>query len=405
MGAFEYTALDERGRQKRGLLEGDTPRQVRQQLREQGLTPLDVQEVGAQQQEQRRSFRLIGSGIGSAELALFTRQLATLCRSGMPVEEALLAASQQTEGTRLQGIILGVRARVVEGRTLASAIGEFPNVFPQMYTATVDAGERSGHLDEVLERLADYTESRQDLQRKVQAALYYPIFLVAFAITVVSFLMVKVVPDVVEVFQSVDAKLPLLTRAMLAFSDFLNTFFWLIALLLVGSVFALRAALRNEATRRKIHLRLLDLPIVGRLIRGVNTARFTRALSIQVGSGVPVLDAMSISSQVITNLPMRESVEEAARRVREGASISRALASDKLFPPITLHLIASGEASGQLDKMLERAAKDQEREAETLITAMMALLEPVMILVMAGIVLVIVLAILLPIFDLNQLVK
>jgi general secretion pathway protein F len=404
MGAFEYTALDERGRQKRGLLEGDTPRQVRQQLREQGLTPLEVQEVGARQ-DRRRGFRLFGSGISSAELALFTRQLATLCRSGMPVEEALLATSQQTEGSRLQGILLGVRARVVEGRTLASAMGEFPHIFPQMFVATVDAGERSGHLDEVLERLADYTESRQDLQRKVQAALYYPIFLVVFAVAVVSFLMVKVVPDVVEVFQSVDARLPLLTRMMLALSDFLQTFFWLLILLAIGGALGLRAALRNEASRRRIHRRLLDLPVVGRLVRGVNTARFTRALSIQVGSGVPVLDAMRISAQVITNLPMRECVEEAARRVREGAAVHRALAADKLFPPITLHLIASGEASGQLDKMLERAAQDQEREAETLITAMMALLEPVMILVMAGIVLVIVLAILLPIFDLNQLVK
>jgi general secretion pathway protein F len=217
--------------------------------------------------------------------------------------------------------------------------------------------------------------------------------------------MVKVVPDVVEVFQCVDARLPLLTRAMLALSQFLQNFIWLIAILLVGAALALRAALRNEASRRRIHRRLLDLPIVGRLLRGVNTARFTRALSIQVGSGVPVLDAMRISAQVITNLPMRECVEEAARRVREGAAVNRALAADKLFPPITLHLIASGEASGQLDKMLERAARDQERETETLITAMMALLEPVMILVMAGIVLVIVLAILLPIFDLNQLVK
>jgi general secretion pathway protein F len=323
----------------------------------------------------------------------------------MPVEEALLATSQQTEGSRLQGILLGVRARVVEGRTLASAMGEFPHIFPQMFVATVDAGERSGHLDEVLERLADYTESRQDLQRKVQAALYYPIFLVVFAVAVVSFLMVKVVPDVVEVFQSVDARLPLLTRMMLALSDFLQTFFWLLILLAIGGALGLRAALRNEASRRRIHRRLLDLPVVGRLVRGVNTARFTRALSIQVGSGVPVLDAMRISAQVITNLPMRECVEEAARRVREGAAVHRALAADKLFPPITLHLIASGEASGQLDKMLERAAQDQEREAETLITAMMALLEPVMILVMAGIVLVIVLAILLPIFDLNQLVK
>jgi general secretion pathway protein F len=404
MGAFEYTALDERGRQKRGLLEGDTPRQVRQQLREQGLTPLDVQEVGVRQ-DRRRSFRLFGSGISSAELALFTRQLATLCRSGMPVEEALLGASQQTEGTRLQGILLGVRARVVEGRALASAMGEFPQIFPQMYVATVDAGERSGHLDEVLERLADYTESRQDLQRKVQAALYYPIFLIVFAVAVVSFLMVKVVPDVVEVFQSVEARLPLLTRMMLALSEFLQTFFWLLVLLAIGGALGLRAALRNEASRRKIHRWLLGLPVIGRLVRGVNTARFTRALSIQVGSGVPVLDAMRISAQVITNLPMRECVEEAARRVREGAAVHRALAADKLFPPITLHLIASGEASGQLDKMLERAAQDQEREAETLITAMMALLEPVMILVMAGIVLVIVLAILLPIFDLNQLVK
>jgi general secretion pathway protein F len=217
--------------------------------------------------------------------------------------------------------------------------------------------------------------------------------------------MVKVIPDIVGVFDSVNAKLPLLTRVLIAISNFMRGYFWLMAAGLVAAVIAARSAMRNEATRWQVHRRLLRLPILGRLIRGINTARFTRALSIQVGSGVPALDALRISAQVITNLPMRNSVEEAARRVREGAAINKALAADKLFPPITLHLIASGEASGQLDRMLERAALDQEREAETLMTGMMRIMEPAMILAMAVFVLLIVLAILLPIFDMNQLIK
>ncbi len=404
MGAYSYVALDARGRQKKGLIEGDTPRMVRGQLRERGLTPIEVQQV---EERERRGGRggTIRGGISGTALALLTRQLATLVRSGLPLEESLSTVAQQIEGRRVQGVVMGVRARVVEGHTLAKALGEFPHIFNDLYCATVEAGEHSGHLDLVLERLADYVERRQELQKTVFAALTYPIILIIASVTIVGFLLANVVPQVTGVFANLDAELPPLTQGLIATSDFLRAHWLALGLFSAGLVVGFQLMLRQQPMRFRWHRLLLRLPLIGRVVRGVNAARFTRTFSILVSSGVPVLDAMQICGQVVQNLPMKTTIENAAHRVREGAQIARSLSEGKLFPPITLNLIANGESSGQLDEMLERAAVNQEREVETIIAAVMGILGPMLILMMAGLVLTIVLAIMLPIFELNSLVS
>jgi general secretion pathway protein F len=405
MGAFEYTAVDRAGRQQKGVLEGDTARQVRQLLRERGMLPMSVSEVVERERGTARASFQLRRGMSAADLALVTRQLATLLRSGMPLEETLLAVGQQSEKPRLKSIMLGVRSRVMEGHSLASGLGDFPQAFPEIYRATVAAGEQSGHLDPVLERLADYTEGRQQLRQRVSQALIYPVILTILAVMIVGGLLVYVVPKVVGVFENTGQVLPPFTRALIATSDFLRDY-GLVLLALIGfGVFVFTRLLRQLDFRRRWHRLLLRLPLVGRLTRGVNTARFTRTLSILAGSGVPVLEALRISGDVVTNVPMKEAVAEAAIRVREGAPLGRSLAASRLFPPMTMHLISSGEASGELENMLERAAANQEREVDGLVGALLSILEPALILLMGALVLAIVIAILLPIFQLNQLVS
>jgi general secretion pathway protein F len=405
MAAFEFQALDPRGRARKGVLEGDTPRQIRQQLREQGLMPLAVTAVAIEKKDAANAGGFtLRRGISATELALVTRQLATLVRSALPVEEALLAAAQQNDAQRIKSMLLAVRARVLEGHTLAHGLSQFPRVFPEIFRATVAAGEQSGHLDAVLERLADYAESRQQLRQKLGLAMIYPILLTGMSIIIVSFLLVYVVPQVVTVFRNIGGELPFLTRALIALSDFLRADGIYLAIAIIAAAFGIRWWLARPEPRRRYHRLLLTLPLIGRVVRGLNTSRFTRTLSILAGSGVPVLDALRIAGEVVANIPMREAVEDAANRVREGAAINRALAVSGLFPPMTVHLIASGETSGELETMLERAAQNQEREMETLLATMLGILEPAMILIMGVVVLIIVLAIMLPIFDLNNLV-
>lgn len=404
MGAFEYTALDNGGRERKGILEGDTARQVRQLLREKQLLPVTVTEVAQKESaEQKKSFSM-GRSVSAADLALFTRQLATLVRAGLPLEESLLAVSQQTEKPRVQGIIIGVRSRVMEGHTLADGLSEFPRVFPEIYRATVSAGEQSGHLDAILERLADYTENREAIRQKILGAMLYPIVLTIMCFGIVSGLMVYVVPKVVDVFETSKAQLPLATRILIAVSDFFRGYLIYLLIGIVLAVFGFRQWLKNPNNRRRFHRLLLSLPLVGKLSRGFNTARFTRTFSILSGSSVPVLDALRISGEVVTNLPMRDAVIEASQRVREGAPIGRSLGQSKLFPPMTIHLISSGESSGELDSMLERSAVSQERELDGLLTALVGLLGPLMIVTMGLFVMGIVFAMLLPIFELNQLI-
>lgn len=388
MPAFQYAALDAKGRQRKGLIEADTPRMARQALRERGLNPLGVEEIASQ--ERRRGRQWWSGGrvrISATDLALITRQLATLVGSGLPLEEALGAVARQADRSRLGGLLLAVRTRVLEGHTLATALGDFPQVFPELYRATVAAGEQSGHLDVVFERLADYTEARQLMRQKVGLALFYPLLLTGVAILIVAGLLTYVVPQVVQVFSNLNQQLPALTRGLIALSDFLRQYGGLLLIGLAAGAVSWIYALRRAGFRRQVHRTLLRLPLLARLIRGANTARFARTFSILMASGVPVLEAMRISAQVLSNLPMRDAVEQAAVRVKEGASLQKAISNSGYFPPMTVQLIASGEASGRLENMLERAAVQQERETETLIAALLGIFEPMLILLMGGVVL------------------
>ncbi|MBU3673188.1 MAG: type II secretion system protein GspF [Sinobacteraceae bacterium] len=412
MAAYEYTALDASGREHRGVLEGDSPRQIRQMLREKQWLPLQVLPVSGERREgaasasgsARRSFAW-RANIKAADVALLTRQLATLVRAAVPLEESLRAVAEQSERPAVQKALAAVRSRVIEGHTLAHALGEFPKVFPEIYRATVAAGEQSGRLDTVLERLADYTENRDQLRQRVLGAMLYPIVLTVMCIVIIAGLLTYVVPKVVEVFESGRNALPWMTRALLATSEFLSTFGpWILAALAVAAVVFARWV-RDPAARRKVDALLLRLPLAGRLVRGFNTARFTRTFSILTGSAVPVLEALRIAGAVIGNLPMRDAVERAAERVREGAPIGRSLAAGGLFPPMTVHLISSGESSGKLEEMLERAASNQERELDGLLTALVGLLGPMLIVAMGVFVTAIVFAMLMPIFEMNTLVR
>ncbi|MET0065185.1 MAG: type II secretion system inner membrane protein GspF [Candidatus Thiodiazotropha sp.] len=402
MDAFEYVALDATGKERRGVLEGDSPRQVRQQLRETGLTPLSIDSASGKTRTSNKGF--FQRNINAMELALVTRQLATLLRSGLPLEHVLKTTARQTDKRHVERTLLAVRAKVLEGRTLADGLSEFPKTFPELYIKTVASGEQSGHLEVVLERLADYTEQRQQMRQKTIFALFYPALLTIVSILIVAGLLTFIVPEVTRVFETMSAELPWITRALMKTSDVFRAYGLIILLVLVVCGVLISYLLKKPGPKRWWHRFQLRIPVIGRLIRTANAARFSRTLSIMAASSVPILDAMRIASQVLTNLPMRSAVEEATLRVREGSSLYQALERTGYFPPMTLSLLASGESSGNLEGMLERSADIQEREIETLVSTIQGLFEPILILVMGGIVLVIVLAILLPIFDLNQLV-
>lgn len=401
MPAFAYQALDASGKPQRGVLQGDTARAVRASLRERGLNPLEVTPV-----EEARGASAFGRrGLSAGQLALFTRQLATLLGAGLPIDEALAALAEQGGDERSRTLTVALRAKVMEGAGLAAALADRPETFPEIYRASVAAGESSGRLDTVLERLADYAESRDALRQKVLAALAYPILLLLVALGVVTGLLSYVVPQIVGVFTNLKQALPWPTQTLIGLSHVVRDYgWWLLALLLLivgGTVFALR----REAVQAAWHRTLLRLPLIGRLTRAANTARAARTLALLTASAVPLLDALAIAAKVVPNLPMREAMRRAALKVREGTGFARALGDSGYFPPVALRLIASGERSGELERMLEEAAKQQARELDRWLALLTATLGPAVILAVGAIVLFIVLAILLPIFDLNQLVK
>ncbi len=404
MPAFEYTALNAKGKEEAGILDGDNARQVRQLLRDSNLTPLEVNQVERSESSGSNTVRRAGR-VKAADLALLTRQLATLVQSGSPLEEALATTAKQTEKKNIKHILSAVRTRVVEGYSLADGLKTYPSVFPSMYRATISAGEQSGHLDAVLERMADYTESRQETQQRIANAMFYPVILTIVSIAIVAGLLGFIVPKIIDVFDNMGQELPAMTRGLIAVSDFVRDYGLYIAAVLVILFILFKQAIKIPKWRYIYHRFVLKLPIIKKMVRGLNTARFARTLSILASSDVPILDAMSISAKVVQNLPMRQAVEEAARKVREGKAINRALDQSGYFPPMTVHLIASGESSGRLDEMLERAAVQQERETDSMLTNILGLFEPILILVMGGVVLLIVLSILLPILNLNQLVQ
>ncbi len=403
MAAFEYEALDSDGRAVKGVMEGDAERRVRGLLREKGFIPVKVAPIGKERSE-RRAFRW-QAGLKAAELALITRQFATLVRAGLPIEESLHALTEQSESARARKILAAVRTKVREGQPLAQALGDFPGSFPPLYRHLVEAGEQSGKLPVILERLADYTEQRQALTQKVWVAFLYPALVSIVAVAIVGGLLVYVVPQIAQVFVDSGAPLPWATRTLIAISHIAKKggVLWPVGglgLVLVGQ-WLLRERKRRVAWQRF----LLRVPLLGRLIRSLNAARLASTLGILTSSGIPLLAALDTALHVVTNLPMQMAVEEAKRQVREGGSLGRSLGRAKLFPPLVIHLVSSGEASGSLDTMLSRAAEAQTRELESFVTALTSLIEPVLILVMGGMVLFIVLAILLPIFDMNQLIK
>ncbi|EKE85218.1 type II secretion system inner membrane protein GspF [Idiomarina xiamenensis] len=407
MAAFEYQAVAANGRKKKGVIEADTVRQVRQLLREQGLLPLHVQAAAEHERVSKdptvapRRQWLVRK-VSASDLALITRQLATLVGSALPIEQALLAVADQTEKPRLKKLLMAVRSKVVEGYSLAEGMAEYPRVFDSLFTAMVAAGEKSGHLDEVLNRLADYTEQRQHMKSQLTQALVYPSMLTLVAVAVIIFLLVSVVPNIVEQFVTSDQALPPTTSLLIAISDFLQHYGLYLLLLIVVALALFKRALKRPKFRDKYDARLLQLPVLGKVIRGISTARFARTLSILSASAVPLLDALKITASVIGNRAIRQAVDDAADRVREGSSLRAALAQTKLFPPMMLHMIAAGEKSGELEQMLGRAADNQDREFETLVSVSLKIFEPVLIVSMAGIVLFIVLAIIQPILALNQ---
>lgn len=404
MAAFEYLALDPRGRQQKGLLEADSARQARQLLRDKQWSPLDIRPARAREETGVGALSLISKGLSARDLALVTRQLATLVQAALPIEEALRAAAAQASSAKIKSMLLAVRARVMEGHSLASSLREFPSAFPELYRATVAAGEHAGHLGLVLDQLADYTEQRQQSRQKIQLALLYPVILMVASLAIVGFLLGYVVPDVVKVFVDTGQELPALTRGLISVSNLVKGWGWLMVLVVAALVSGLRIALRDEQLRRRWHALILRLPLLGRMARATNTARFASTLAILSRSGVPLVEALDIAAQVIANLHIRDKVVEAAQKVREGGSLTRSLEATGEFPPMMLHMIASGEKSGELDQMLARTAHNQESDLAAQIALLVGLFEPFMLVFMGAVVLVIVLAILLPILSLNQLV-
>ena len=406
MAAYEYQALNATGKTVKGVTTGDHPKQVRDELRAQGLVPLEVKSVsaGAAEKSQGASGSARRIKISANDLSILTRQMATLLNSGMTVEETLNALIKQSEGHKVKAVISDLRALVTEGYSLSDAIGTYPRSFPEIYRASVSAGEQSGTLGDVLERLADYLENRLGVQQRISVALVYPIFLTVASIAIVVALVAFVVPKVVAVFEDTGQELPVLTQILISLSGFLQAYGLYLLIALIALVFACMYIFRQPAPKFWLHSLYLKVVGIKRLVRNLNTARMARTLSIMVGSGVPLLASMRSCEGVLSNVVLKQDLQTAAEEVAQGVSISRALDRSGHFPPLLVQMVASGENSGQLDHMLEKAASATESELESRITMLVSLFEPIMILVMGFVVLIIVMAILLPIFGMNQLV-
>ncbi|WP_445361943.1 type II secretion system inner membrane protein GspF [Microbulbifer sp. EKSA005] len=404
MAAFEYTALAASGRKSRGTLEADSARAARQQLRAKGMVPLEVSTATEKEEKGGASFLSGSPGLSVKNLALLTRQMSTLLRAGIPLEETLGAIANQTRNQKIKRVVLAVRGKILEGHSFALALSSFPRAFPKLYRATVEAGEHSGHLDAVLDRLGDYTEGQQQFRQKVQLALIYPVVLVFICVLVVTGLMVYVVPDVIEVFTGTGQVLPLATRILVSMSDFISAWGWLVPPALGALIFGAVMMLRRPAIRYRFHHRLLELPIIGWMMRGTQSARYVGTLAILTGSSVPLVQAMGIAGGVMTNTFLKDRLDAAQKSVREGGSLRKALEDVGYFPPMMIYMIASGESSGTLDEMLQRAADSQEQDLQGAVTAFVSIFEPLMLLIMAAIVLFIVMAIMMPILSMNELV-
>lgn len=404
MAAFEYKALDSKGKHKKGTLEGDNARQVRQRLKEQGLIPVEVVETKAKAAK-RQAQGGLQRGISTAELALITRQISTLVQSGMPLEECLKAVADQAEKPRIRTMMVAVRSKVTEGYTMAESLADYPHIFDELFRSMVAAGEKSGHLDAILERLADYVENRQKMRSKLMQAMIYPVVLVVFAVSIVAFLLATVVPKIVEPIMQMGQALPASTQFLLSASEFIQQWGMTILIAAVVLFYLLKLALKRPNIRLGWDRRVLALPLIGKISRGLNTARFARTLSICSSSAIPILEGMQVAVDVMSNRFVRKQVLVAADNVREGASLRMALDQTKLFPPMMLHMIASGEQSGELESMLTRAADNQEQSFESTVNIALGIFTPALIALMAGLVLFIVMATLMPMLEMNNLMS
>ncbi|WP_180024759.1 type II secretion system inner membrane protein GspF [Acinetobacter sp. YH1901134] len=401
MPAYQFTAIDASGKQQKGVLEGDSARQIRQQLRDQSLIPVAVDPI--EQKDKHAQQRWFQKGLNAYDLALLTRQLSVLVAAAIPLEEAIRAVGKQNEKAHVQNLLMSVRSKVLEGHSLANALQQAGR-FPELYIATIAAGERSGHLDLILDQLADYTENRFAMQKKVQGAMIYPIILMLMSFGIVMGLMTYVVPDIVKTFDQSKDALPWITVALMKASDFIRMAWPFLLVSSVVSIFLLVRFLRTAAGHYAFDRLTLKLPLFSKLSKGINAARFASTLSILTKSGVPLVDALKIGAAVSNNWVIRDSVNLAAEKVTEGGNLATQLERSGYFPPMMVQMIKSGESSGELDRMLERASTMQDREVTTLISTLLALLEPLMLVFMASIVLVIVIAVMLPIVNMNNMI-
>ncbi|MEM7079821.1 MAG: type II secretion system inner membrane protein GspF [Pseudomonadota bacterium] len=403
MAAFEYVVLDDKGKQNKGVMEADSARQLRQLLRDQGLMPLEVNPASERHKRSATTSLSFARRMSALDRVLFTRQLATLVASSLPIEEALNAVAQQSEKQHIGSLIMGIRSKVLEGHSLASSLREYPGSFSELYCSSVAAGEQSGHLDRVLENLADYLDRQFESTRNVEMALFYPVALLVLAFAIVGALMVYVVPDMIGVIEDSGQTLPWMTQVLIAMTDTLRDYWWA----LLGGVALLIATVRWLLKQPNIRLwwdhRKFSIPLVGRITRSANAARYANTLSILTSAGVPLVEAMRIASAVVGNTWLRKHLDSATQTVSEGMSLRVSLERVGQFPPMLLHMVGSGEQSGELDTMLERVASYQQAEVERIVATLVKMFEPIMLLIMGGVVLFIVMAILLPILSMNQL--
>ena len=413
MAVFAFEALDARGKKHKGVMEADSPRQVRQKLRAGGMNAVAINPLsgaaqtptaGGKGQASAHRFNLFQKQASAAEVTLLTRQLATLVAAGIPLDECLQALIRQLRKPHLKSIVTTVRSKILEGQTLADSLGSYPKTFDRLYRAMVAAGEKSGYLASVLERLAEYTENRQKIKSQLTQALIYPAMLTLVAVGVVSALLTTVVPTVVEQFAHMGEELPGMTQTLISVSDFLRAYgLYILALILGGLVLRQQVLSHSRAARLRHDRVLLKVPVIGSVLAGVDGARFARTLSILSSSAVPLLEGMTIAARVLGNQYMQEALLRAAERVREGGTLWQSLEETGLFSPMMLYIIASGEKSGELTTMLARAADNQDRQFESQVNIALGIFNPLLIVIMAGAVLFIVMAILTPMLDLNSL--
>lgn len=405
MPAFRFEAIDHAGKTQKGVLDADSARAARSQLRTQGLTPLVVEAAGSRTRGERQQRLSLGRRLSQREQAILTRQLASLLIAGLPLGETLAVLTEQSERDYIRELMAAIRAEVLGGHSFANALAQHPKDFPEIYRALVAAGEHTGKLGLVLSRLADYIEQRNALKQKIVLAFTYPAIVTLIAFGIVTFLLSYVVPQVVNVFASTKQALPFLTVMMMALSGFVRSYWWAVLVGVVIVSWLVKRILARPGPRMAFDRWLLTAPLVGKLVRGYNTVRFASTLAILTAAGVPILRALQAAGETLSNTAMRENVDDAIVRVREGTSLSRALGNTKTFPPVLVHLIRSGEATGDVTTMLDRASEGEARELERRTMFLTSLLEPLLILAMGGVVLVIVLAVMLPIIELNNLVQ